>query len=379
MALGNSPALVSLMIAALLGLFALQGCSDEISEFQDTSPIVVITDMEPDDRIALHLLVALYPERISLVGTTVMHSFRKKVLAERLLRQLDMAHIPVVQGSGGYADDYPNIATSRAGREYDLEGTHVLEQSELQDIAKQPRSSDQLRVELRRILSANDSVEIFILAPPTDLSNVLEESPELASHISRVHLMGGWVEVRGPGGSELRTTYNWNMDPRASKQLLESQAFPITLYSSHVVKKHFSGGSLQRAAFPELFELLVSSSERLPSVAETFIAGNSWDNHLMDRIPKLESAIGRENAGMQFSPADPTVVVGAFEPNFVKKKTPIGIRLDDMDIDPKSGYRVIVEPLGNSRIELVEDFDEAVFRSVFTRALQTLEPNPLGL
>ncbi len=363
-------------VTVLIGLAVLQSCGDQKPEFQNTSPIVVITDMEPDDRIALHLLVALFPERVSLIGTTVMHSFRKKALAERLLHQLNMAHIPVIQGSGGYAGDYPNIASSRAGREYDLEGTGILEQRELLDMSKHPRSSGQLKVELRRILSANESVEIFVLAPPTDLAMVLEESPELAGHISRIHLMGGWLEVAGPGGTELRTTYNWNMDPRASKQLLESQAFPVTLYSSHTIKKHFSGGSLQRATFPELIELLVSSSGALPSVAETFIAGSSWDNHLMVRIPELESAIGKENAGMQFSPADPIVIVGAFAPHFIKKRTPIGVRLDERDVDLDSGYRIFAEPLANSRIELVEDFDEAVFRSVFTRALQTLQSNP---
>jgi len=237
--------------------------------------------MEPDDRIALHLLVALYPKRIVLVGTTVMHSYRKKVLAARLMEQLDMARIPVVQGSGAYSDDYPDIASSRAGRE----------------------------------------VAVFVLAPPTDLSVLLEESPELANHISRVDLMGGWAEVERPNGTELRSTYNWNMDPEASRQLLATQAFPITLYSSHTIKKHFSGGSLRRASFPGLIGLLETSSERLPSVAETFVAGASWDNHLMDRIPKLETVIGRENAGMQFSPADPAVIVGAFAPGLINRRT----------------------------------------------------------
>lgn len=364
--------LLALTITGLFGLFLLPGCSDQVPESGGTAPIVVITDMEPDDRIALHLLAALFPERVSLIGTTVMHSYRKKLLAERLMQQLDMAHVPVVQGSGGYADDYPDIASSRAGREYDLEGTHILDQSVLEDMAGQARSSKQLQVELRRILSTNQHVEIFVLAPPTDLSALLEEAPELADHIARVHLMGGWVAVERPGGTELRTTYNWNMAPRASKQLLANPAFPITLYSSHVVKRSFSGGSLQRATFPGLIELLELSSERLPSVAETFMAGSSWDNHLMDRIPELEDVIGRENAGMQFSPADPTVIVGAFAPEFIRKRTPVKVRLDERDVDPGRGYRIFVEPAASSRIELVEVFDEAVFREVFAEAIKAL-------
>ena len=365
--------LFALTIAGFFGLFAFSGCGDQVAEPESKIPIVVITDMEPDDRIALHLLVALFPERVSLIGTTVMHSYRKKVLAERLMRQLNMSHIPVIQGSGGYAEDYPEIASSRAGREYDLEGMDILDQRALQDMANQARSSKQLQVELRRILSNNQSVEIVILAPPTDLSALLEESPKLANHIARVHLMGGWAEVERPSGTELRTTYNWNMDPRASKQLLASQAFPITLYSSHVVKNFFSGGSLKRATFPRLIEMLEASSERLPSVAETFIAGSSWDNHLMDRIPELENVIGRENAGTQFSPADPVVIVGAFAPEFIMTRTPIKVRLDELDVDPGKGYRVFVEPSSDSRIELVEVFDEAVFREVFVDAFEALQ------
>ena len=119
--------------------------------------------------------------------------------------------------------------------------------------------------------------------------------------------------------------------------------------------------------------MLEASSERLPSVAETFIAGSSWDNHLMDRIPELENVIGRENAGTQFSPADPVVIVGAFAPEFIMTRTPIKVRLDELDVDPGKGYRVFVEPSSDSRIELVEVFDEAVFREVFVDAFEALQ------
>lgn len=154
----QSPRLFALMFTGLVSLFILPGCGHPEPDAEPTTPIVVITDMEPDDRIALHLLVALFPKRVTLIGTTVMHSYRKKVLAARLMQQLNMAHIPVVQGSGGYADNYPEITSSRAGREYDREGMHILDELELQDIANQTRSSNRLQVELRRILGTNQSV-----------------------------------------------------------------------------------------------------------------------------------------------------------------------------------------------------------------------------
>jgi hypothetical protein len=365
--------LSALTITGLFCFFVISGCGDKAAEPENSAPVVVITDMEPDDRIALHLVIALFPKRTVLIGTTVMHSYRKKLLAERLMHQLKFTHVPVIQGSGGQADDYPDIASSRAGREYDLEGTHILERRALREMANHARSSKQLQIELRRILSTNQSVEIIVLAPPTDLATILDESPELAGHISRVHLMGGWVEIERPNGIELRSTYNWNMDPQASRNLLESPTFPITLYSSHAVKRHFSGGSLQRTTFPNLIEMLEASSERLPSVAETCIAGSSWDNHLMDRIPELENVLGRKNAGMQFSPADPVVVVGAFAPALIKTRTPIRVRLDEQDLDPGKGYRIFAIPSPDSRIELVEAFDEAIFREVFADAFRALQ------
>ncbi len=363
-------------IVGVLAILVLSSCNNAAPVVGDTTPIVIITDMEPDDRIALHLLISLFPERVNLIGTTVMHSYRKMVLAERLLQQLNMAHIPVSQGSGGTANDYPDVVSSRAGREYDLEGAGILDRSTLRNIAKQARTSKNFQTELRRILNSNQSVEIILLAPPTDLTALLEESPELATHISRVHVMGGWTEVKQSTGAELRTTYNWNMDPIASKQLLMFDALPITIYSSHVLHVSFPTRSIQRANYPKLIEQLESSSKRLPSIAEFFIAGSSWDNHLMDRIPALEKAIGRENAGRQFGPADPAVVVGAFAPEAIKKRTLVKVRLDEKDLDPNSGFRVYVEPSADSKIELVDSFDEILFERVFVDAFESLSLNP---
>jgi hypothetical protein len=55
--------LLAIPLAGVLTWLVLFGCSDQAPESERSTPIVVITDMEPDDRVALHLLVALFPDR----------------------------------------------------------------------------------------------------------------------------------------------------------------------------------------------------------------------------------------------------------------------------------------------------------------------------
>src|SRR5262245_30369483 len=76
--------------------------------------LIVITDLEPDDRIALQLLAANFSkDEIALIGTTVMNSARKKELVRRLTNQVGLQGVGVYQGTGGTFSSYPNIASSR--------------------------------------------------------------------------------------------------------------------------------------------------------------------------------------------------------------------------------------------------------------------------
>lgn len=354
---------IALILSALMLVSGLAAASASV-----VVPLVVITDMEPDDRIALHLIAAFFPDRLALVGTTVMHSYRKKLLAERLLLQLNMSHVPVVQGSGGVAASYAQIASSAAARAYDHEGEGILDQATLAATLERPRSSSKLQKELRTLLQENPRVEILLLAPPTDLAQVLTDNPDLIRHVDRVHLMGGWVARDDNNETTLRTTYNWNMDPVASKLLLEFENLPITLYSSDLIKGQFSGGSVSSRNYGDLIELLRDREESMPSVAETMMSAASWDNHVMDSIPALEAVIGRDNAGAQFSPADPIVAIGAFEPALVTRRTAVRIKLYEQELDARFGYRIVVTPCVDSNVQMIEDLDEQIFRELFVQA-----------
>lgn len=336
--------------------------------------VIVITDLEPDDRIALLLVAAGFrPAEIALVGTTVMHAGRKQRLVRQLLDQLCLNKVPVVQGSGGNADDYPDVASTRAARAYTGEGEGLLPDSELARIDSElPRSSTALSEAIRDQLHHRSGTEILLLAPPTDLIEALDAEPALAARIGHIHIMGGWSQRAGADGRTLRrTSYNWNMAPDAAARLMAMEGVPMTLYSSDLIKASFAGGSINPANSPKVIATLQDARNRQPAVASFFIAGNSWDQHVMQAIPPLREVIGA-NAGQQFTPADPIVVVGMTTPGLIRRQRPVRIAIDPDNIDPVSGFRVEVRDDAESRIHLVEAIDVEIFREAVSAGLQKL-------
>ena len=180
--------------------------------------IAIITDSEPDDIVALHLMASHYnPSQIALLGTTIMHAGRKKVLARRFMNQLGFNSVPVYQGSGGDKKAYYDTASSRPARTNQNEGKGILLKEQLKTISRSPHSKEELQVNIRKLLEGAEesTIDFFLLAPPTDLATVLKETPDLKERIGTIYVMGGWVDDR--------TTYNWNMDPFSIKTILQIQ------------------------------------------------------------------------------------------------------------------------------------------------------------
>jgi inosine-uridine nucleoside N-ribohydrolase len=344
-----------------------------LSPCAQSRDLLVITDMEPDDRIALMLLAAEFPTDILSVGTTGLHAGRKQVLAARFLDRVGLAGIPVIQGSGGEAASYPAIASSRAAREYRSEGSGLLPKAELVAINRNmPRSSERLSQAIRDALRRHDDIEIVLLAPATDLVHALVAEPSLQARVRHIHMMAGWLRKTTPSGEVVRrTTYNWNMDPDAGAKLISMKSVPMTLYSSHTIKSSFSGGSINNESFPAVIGELASARCRVPVFESFLIAANSWDHHLMEKIPPLRTIIG-DHAGRQFTPADPVVVVGMSRPDFITKARSVDITIDLNDLDPARGFKVTVTTDPASRITLVEAVDREIFRQQLLYALRKI-------
>lgn len=373
-------------IAAFYTFFLLiffTGVSQKWASAQAQEPatsrnLIVITDMEPGDRIALELISARLSHRVLMIGTTVKNSYRKAALVRNQLAETNLANVPVYVGAGGQENDYTDIASSKAAREYHHEGQGILRDGELeyfkqiehlkgsQELGKAIRST------LQQSLKTNSLVEIMLLAPPTDLIAVLDSEPALRRAIGHIHVMGGWVDAKNPVSDiiEKRTTYNINMDERASAALMQMTDIPMTLYSSHIIKPNFAGGSVNRSNFPEIIDLIEGAQASSLQVFRK--AGLSWDTHLIEKIPPLKNVIG-ENAGRQFTPADPLVVVGLLNSKLVTSSEPVNISIDLKDLDASRGYRVDVSANPDSKIRLVTGIDTRVFGDEMILSLKNIE------
>jgi inosine-uridine nucleoside N-ribohydrolase len=223
------------------------------------------------------LLAAEFPTEIVNVGTTGLHAGRKQILAARFLDRIGLAEIPVIQGTGGEAASYPEIASSRAAREYRSEGSGLLPEADLVAIGRDtPRSSERLTRAIRDSLRRRDDIEIVLLAPATDLVHALTAEPTLKARIKHIHMMAGWSQKTTSTGEVVRrTTYNWNMDPDAGAKLMSMKTVPMTLYSSHTIKRSFSGGSINKDSFPAIIGELESERGRVPAFDSFSIAANS--------------------------------------------------------------------------------------------------------
>jgi hypothetical protein len=362
------------IIVKILSLITFLSCINFAIAMQQTASrkFIVITDLEPDDRIAFHVLAARIPQHeLLFVGTTVMNAARKQALTRRLLDQLGFDKIPVYQGTGGAASSYEDIVSSRAAREYMGEGQNILSEAELEVLSKAAPSSSELQDQIEKALELHNNLEFVLLAPPTDLVYVLNSRPELKKHIKHIYVMGGWVEIQDSQSKISRSTYNWNMDPVSSAQLMDIKDVAMTLYSSHTIKQSFKGGSINSANFPKIIRLINKYKTKLPSLVEQEIAGLSWDTHIIEKIPFLSSIVGPYK-GKQFTPADPLVIIGIVNNHLIKRTIPVDIHIDVNDKDSSRGFKVEASLFQFSNIILVEEIDTEIFEIELLKSLKLL-------
>jgi len=162
--------------------------------------------MEPDDRIALLLLAAEFPSEIAFVGTTVMHAGRKQVLADQFLDRIGLPGIPAIQGTGGEAASYPEIASSKAALGYQSEGHSLLPEADLALINRDmPRSSDFLNradfvtrirpVDITLDLNNIDTIKGFNVKVKSDLNSRIEIVEALDTRVFRQQVLNGLQQI----------------------------------------------------------------------------------------------------------------------------------------------------------------------------------------
>lgn len=321
--------------------------------------VIVITDLEPDDRWAIHLLARhLSGDELAVVGATLLDTPLKAALLRRLLDQLERSEVTVAQGTGLQAEDYPRTRSSSAARSFRHEGVGILSATQLEELAGKRRASDQLRTAIRDTLSRHANVDIALLAPSDDLAAVLRDQPELAESVRCLHMVGGWLPREGDG---LRATYNWNMSPRATAYLLALRELPIVLYSSHALRRSFGGVSINRDNSPRLWRSIAANAVGSQGVFDTIVASAAWDTHIVATYPPIRDAL-ETHAGRNFSPADPTAAIGLIDPRILRSYRLMTVELDVDNLQESSGFAVHAELDDDGHVALIESFDVDLFR-----------------
>ncbi|KAL3116586.1 hypothetical protein niasHT_001333 [Heterodera trifolii] len=367
-------------------------CPSPNESEEETKDLVVITDMEPDDRIALAIIASQLAKRVLAIGTTLLHAERKAALARHALIGTALEGAQVYVGSGGTSEDYPKMKSTEAARTYgDKEGKGILE-DEVLDMLNEKKhcpgvEENEFQNYLKDLLLKRKNglkIQFLVLAPPTDLTAVLCQNRELASAIGEIHLMGGWNKCDEKKDAIPRSSFNVNMDGAATARLLQmanNNAVKVVLYSAHVLAEQFGGGSVNRDNFLKLIEMIKHS--KAPCIKAFRTAGKSWDTNLVQCYKKLEGIVG-PYAGEQFTPADPITVLGFMKPELIKETMKMKVEViipepsesvicDKDEGQCEEGFEVKTEEDCQSGITLITKFDLDLFGSEMERIMEEID------
>ena len=351
------------------------------------------TDKEPDDEVALRHLCIHLAERIQGIGVSILNVPLKAYLLEQELKSLHLTHIRIAKGAGGSESSYPSdIEGIVPARTYADLGKGAIDEGLRTSLNLQPRDSLEAQTAIRELLeqAKDHSIDFFELAPHTDLAAVLQQHADLCTKIRKIWMMGGWREVinQDSGTQEKRSTYNWNMDRLAAKELLAfGDRISIVLFSSHRIKEDISQGSIQPRTFPTYFDEYKKTGPSLPYYNDFQQHVTSWNQHLIKNFPEIGKSIEDPAIDFQFTPADVITVAGALQDTLSEAVhgslsqvpanlrplctvDPEGIRIDiDLENKTSAGYLVHVHPDPESKIRLAGNMNSAAFEETLITTL----------
>ena len=234
-------ALCTCLVASLLGLIVVGGCGPSgpasassapaTDAAGDPLPLLIDTDVAPDDLVAIAFLVAspkIEIQAITVSGTGEAHCSPGVDVVLRLLERLDAPPIDVACGretpmAGDRA--FPDAWRERvdAGSGLDLPAT-----------TRQPFDGDAVAL-LGATAERVDGLRVLTLGPMTNVADALERDPDLVGRLESVYAMGGALHVPGNvafGGPPDNEVAEWNIyvDPTAAQTVIDS-GVPVRLVS----------------------------------------------------------------------------------------------------------------------------------------------------
>ncbi len=196
----------------------------------DARPVVIDTDMAPDDWLAILYLLGRSDvdiQAITVTGAGEAHCSAGTRNALDLVALAGRPEIPVACGREAPLEGDHAFPTEWRERVDDLLGLALPENS------REVSSESAVELLTRVIQGSPQKVHLIVLGPLTNVGEVLESEPALVMNLEMITVMGGAVEVAGNVGSSSsieNEVAEWNIyvDPRAAAEVFGSGA-PVTL------------------------------------------------------------------------------------------------------------------------------------------------------
>jgi inosine-uridine nucleoside N-ribohydrolase len=203
-------ALVLIVTVTVLGALTAAGCTigeggptaspsnASPTAFGATRSVVIDTDMAADDWMAILFLLGrpeVTVKAITVTGAGEAHCEPGVRNARALVALAGSPDVPVA-----------------CGRETPLAGSHTFPDAwrdrvddllgvELPDGPDQADPGSAVELLAATLSTATDETTLLALGPLTDIAQLLEESPTVASKIDALYIMGGAVDVEGSVGN----------------------------------------------------------------------------------------------------------------------------------------------------------------------------------
>lgn len=215
----------TLLVLSLLAALAVAGCGNG-SRAVEPTPVVVDTDMGPDDVLALLYLVSrpdLDVRAVAVSGTGLVRCPAGAQQAVKLLAAAGRAEIPVacgrdrpLAGFNAFPPEWRNPADAFFG-------------IPLPPTAARPDRRGAVALLDDAISSSPRAVELVALGPLTDVAELLRAHPSAAQRLAGIRTMAGAVDAPGNIGSGHEgAEYNLWVDPVAADEVLRSEV-PVTV------------------------------------------------------------------------------------------------------------------------------------------------------
>lgn len=220
------------LLVASIGLLAVVGCASSAPETSSPAsaspasgplPLLIDTDVAPDDLVAIAFLLAspsVDIEAITVSGTGEAHCDAGVDVVLRLLERLGAPMIDVACGretpiAGDRTFPDPWRASVDDGSGLALPST-----------SRQPFAGDAVQL-ISETADSVDGLRVLTLGPMTNLAQALSGHPDLAQRLESVYAMGGAVFVPGNvhfGGPADNQVAEWNIyvDPTAAQMVIDT-------------------------------------------------------------------------------------------------------------------------------------------------------------